>query len=295
MTTTIYRTVKFIYPAQKTLEGGGFPVSRGFPTQQLPLVDPFLLLDQMGPVNWPPQSAIGAPDHPHRGFETVTYLFQGKMVHKDSQGNAQNLNPGDAQWMTAGSGIVHSEMPETEFYHEGGELHGFQVWVNLPKKDKMAKPRYQEIKSDKMPIGYSPNKDATVKVIAGEAMGVKSNIHTHIPISYLHYQLKPGAKIEQAIPEEQNSFAYLISGSGLFGKTKMPAHKEQLALFQNDGDVVIIENPESHDQDLEFLLLSGTPLNEPVARYGPFVMNTEEELQQAFHDFQSGKMGEIQS
>ena len=280
------RPVAQVHDSIKTLEGGGFPVRRPFPTRGLPLIDPFLLLDHMGPVDWAPGEAVGAPDHPHRGFETVTYLLEGRMQHKDSAGHAGDLNPGDVQWMTAGAGVVHSELPHPEFLAKGGVMNGFQVWVNLPAKDKMMKPRYQEVPSAKIPVGVSADGLAEVRVVAGESLGKKAVIDTRTPMTYLHFTLKPGAKLEQAVPAEQNAFLYVISGEGKADGRGL--REGQLAIF-GPGDAVSLEAA----KPWSFLLLAGKPLGESVARYGPFVMNTAEEIQQAFADYQSGRLGRI--
>jgi quercetin 2,3-dioxygenase len=278
-----------VVPAIESLEGGGFLVRRPFPTQLLALVDPFLLLDQMGPVNYKPGEAIGAPDHPHRGFETVTYILEGSFEHKDSKGNHGKLKAGDVQWMTAGAGVVHSEMPSAEMLEKGGRMHGFQLWVNLPRTDKMIPPRYQDTASANIPVVQAADEKATVKVIAGEAMGAKAVIETRTPIMYLHYILQPGASVSQPIPADFNLFAYIIEGAGVFGTKEAKQHN--LVLFQRDGDSVSISN--TGKEALSFLLIGGVPLNEPVVRYGPFVMNTKEEIYQAVYDYQNGKMGSI--
>lgn len=285
------RSVIQVVTAKTTFEGEGFLVHRAFPNHGLREFDPFLLLDEMGPVTVSAGEAKGAPDHPHRGFETVTYMIDGVFEHKDSQGHSGKLNPGDVQWMTAGSGVIHSEMPEKEFSKKGGILHGFQLWVNLPKKYKMMKPRYQDVPASKIPIAQDDG--VSVKVIAGEAMGKSAVIDTKTPIMYLHYTLQPGSKIVQTVPQNYNAFAYVISGEGLFGSDKQPAHKEQIVLFEQDGDKVTIKVPDDAMSPLSVLLIAGVPLGEPVARYGPFVMNTEEEIREAILDYNSGKMGKI--
>lgn len=292
-TTDKVRTIEHIITALETREGGGFIVHRPFPTSWIREFDPFLLLDEMGPVNYGPGEAVGAPDHPHRGFETVTYLLDGHMRHKDSRGHAGQLTPGDVQWMTAGAGVVHSEMPDEDFARSGGRAHGFQIWVNLPQKDKMIRPRYQELSNDRIPVGTNPEGTASVRVIAGEALGQKALTETRTPIYFLHFTLKPGARIVQNVPAAYNAFAYIISGEGAFGTEKKPATAHQMVIFENDADTVIFENPAGAKADLSFLLLAGKPLNEPVVRYGPFVMNTESEIRQAIADYQSGKMGAI--
>jgi hypothetical protein len=278
-----------VVPAIESLEGGGFVVQRPFPTQFLAQVDPFLLLDQMGPVNYKPGEAVGAPDHPHRGFETVTYVLEGSMEHKDSQGNYGKLASGDVQWMTAGAGVVHSEMPSEEMSRNGGKMHGFQLWVNLPRKDKMIAPRYQDTVSAKIPVVQSADGKVQVKVIAGSAMGAQAVIETRTPIMYLHYVLQAGTEVSQPVAENFNLFAYVIEGKGSFGTKE--AKKNQLVLFDRDGDQAIVTN--TGDEPLSFLLIGGVPINEPVVRYGPFVMNTKEEIYQAIEDYQNGKMGNI--
>ena len=287
------RTVAGVVNSIETLEGGGFVVHRPFPKASFSEFDPFLLLDEMGPMNVAPGQAKGAPDHPHRGFETVTYMLSGEMEHKDSQGHAGKLRPGDVQWMTAGAGVVHSEMPSDQFQRSGGRLHGFQLWVNLPQRDKMVKPRYQEIPVAQIPKANSGDGLVSVSVIAGQAMGQKAVIETHTPIIYLHYQLKPGGTISQHVPENYNAFAYIVGGEGLFGAERERASDRQMVLFTQDGSEVRIENPGDAKATLSVLLIAGVPLNETVARYGPFVMNTQEEIYQAIEDYRRGRMGTI--
>jgi len=284
------RSVLQVTNAKTTLEGEGFVVHRAFPNGSLREFDPFLLLDEMGPIEISSGEAKGAPDHPHRGFETVTYMIDGVFEHKDSQGHSGKIKTGDVQWMTAGSGVIHSEMPEKEFVQKGGTLHGFQLWINLPKKDKMMKPRYQELPSKKIPTAQ--NDGVQVKVIAGESMGEKTVIETRTPIIYLHFTLQPNAQVVQTIPQNYNAFAYVINGKGLFGDKQISAHKEQIVLFEQNGNDIIIKA--SNDiSSLDVLLIAGVPLGEPVARYGPFVMNTEDEIKQAILDYNTGKMGKI--
>jgi redox-sensitive bicupin YhaK (pirin superfamily) len=289
------RSVSRIVNSTRTLEGEGFVVNRPFPTPALSDFDPFLLLDQMGPVTLAPGEAKGAPDHPHRGFETVTYMLEGHMRHKDSQGNKGTLGPGDVQWMTAGAGVVHSEMPAAEFAQSGGRLHGFQLWVNLPGKDKMMRPRYQEIPAARIPTARSEDGRVHVKVIAGEALGVQAAIDTRTPITYLHFQLQPGARVLQPVPREYNAFAYVVGGEGLFGEDERSASEGQMVIFAQDGDQVSILAPENTESGLNVLLIAGVPLGEQVVRYGPFVMNTREEIHEAIEDFRSGRMGSIAS
>ena len=287
------RTVAGVVNSIETLEGAGFLVRRPFPKPQFSEFDPFLLLDEMGPMELGPGQAKGAPDHPHRGFETVTYMLSGEMEHKDSRGHAGRLTPGDVQWMTAGAGVVHSEMPSAQFARTGGRMHGFQLWVNLPKRDKMTTPRYQEIPGSQIPKVTSADGLVSVNVIAGEAMGQKAVIETRTPIMYLHYAIKPGGVVTQAVPTNFNTFAYVIDGQGLFGAEHERGEDGQMVLFAPDGEELTIENPSDSATILEVLLIGGVPLNEPVARYGPFVMNTREEILKAIEDYQNGKMGEI--
>jgi quercetin 2,3-dioxygenase len=287
------RSVERIVQSMETLEGEGFLVHRPFPTAALSDFDPFLLLDEMGPKDLAPGEAKGAPDHPHRGFETVTYMLEGRMEHKDSHGNAGRLTPGDVQWMTAGAGVIHSEMPERDFARTGGRLHGFQLWVNLPRRDKLTRPRYQEIPAARIPSAQTEDGRVTVKVIAGQSLGVRAVIETRTPIIYLHFTLQPGGRIAQPVPAEYNGFAYVVAGAGRFGADGEPATRGQMVMFARDGDEVVIENAADAASPLSVLLIAGVPLGEPVARYGPFVMNTKEEIYQAFADYRSGRMGEI--
>src|SRR6266566_1794324 len=289
------RTIAGIVNSIETLEGGGFLVRRPFPKASFSEFDPFLLLDEMGPIDVAPGEAKGAPDHPHRGFETVTYLLSGDMEHKDSRGHAGRLRPGDVQWMTAGAGVIHAEMPSRKFARAGGRMHGFQLWVNLPQRDKMMKPRYQEIPGAQIPKPSSADGLVKVSVIAGEALGEKAVIETRTPIIYLHYKIKSGGIAKQEVPTDYNAFAYVVEGEGLFGSESERAEDGQMVLFAQDGDEVKMENPADAKTTLEVLLIAGVPLNEPVARYGPFVMNTEREIQQAIEDYQQGRMGAINS
>ena len=280
-----HRSVTRVVHAITTLEGEGFLVHRPFPTPQLDDIDPFLLLDRMGPVTLASGEAKGAPDHPHRGFETVTYVLEGSFEHKDSRGNRGKLRAGDVQWMTAGGGVVHSVMPSEEIQRNGGRIHGFQLWVNLPRRDKMMKPRYQEIASSSIPTVSRDG--ATVRVIAGESLGAKAVIETRTPIMYLHMKLDAGARFAQPVPQDYNAFAFVVSGTAQIDGRVLG--EDDTAVFGPDGDDVLIDTSEG----CELLLIGGVPINEPVVRYGPFVMNTERELLQAFADFQNGRMGSI--
>src|SRR6476659_2658742 len=262
--TSAGRTVAGIVNSIETLEGGGFLVRRPFPKASCSDFDPFLLLDEMGPMDVAPGEAKGAPDHPHRGFETVTYLLSGEMEHKDSSGHAGRLSSGDVQWMTAGAGVVHAEMPSAEFMRTGGVMHGFQLWVNLPKLAKMVKPRYQEIPSAKIPKATSADGLVSVSVIAGEAMGEKAVIETRTPIIYLHYRLEPGGVATPRVPHDYNAFAYVVDGAGLFGAEGERAGDGQMIMFAPDGEDVRIENPADAKATLDVVLIAGVPLNEPI-------------------------------
>lgn len=284
------REANTIVTAHRQREGGGFIVRRPFPTAGLDMADPFLLLDEMGPADYGPGQAVGAPDHPHRGFETVTYMLEGEFEHEDSAGHRGTLRPGDVQWMTAGAGVIHSEMPSAEIREKGGRVHGFQIWINLPSSDKMMRPRYQELAAGNIPKAESLDGLARVAVIAGSALGVDARIDTRIPIVYQDWTLKPGADVGVDVPAEENAMVYVFGGQATLGDDGIHAEDGQLALF-GDGDRVRLRN--TGERDARLLLLAGKPLKERVARYGPFVMNTEAEIRQAFMDYQSGRMGEI--
>ncbi len=286
------RSVSKIIKSEATQDGEGVTLNRSFPNQYISEFDPFLLLDEIGPINIKPGKQRGFPDHPHRGFETVTYLLEGKFEHKDSQGHAGIINSGDVQWMTAGSGVIHSEMPEKEFSKNGGKLHGFQLWVNLPKSSKMMKPRYQEILQSKIPTGTTKDDNITVKVIAGESLGAKAIINTITPIMYLHFKLEPGFRIVQPIPKEYNVFAYVIQGKGVFDPSDSnKVERGNLVIFDTDGNEVYIQAVEDSKIPFEVLLIGGVPIREPITRYGPFVMNTQQEIYKAIEDYRNGKFG----
>ena len=283
------RTIARVIPSVHTLEGGGVQIHRAFPIPQIEDIDPFLLLDRMGPIDYRPGDSIGFPDHPHRGFETVTYLLSGQMQHKDSFGNSGLLNPGDVQWMTAGSGLVHSEMPGTDLVRKGGRLEGFQLWVNLPRRDKMTAPHYQELKAAQIPEAIEDG--VRVKVVAGESLGIRGPIQSRTPILYLHVTLGAGATFSQRVPANFNAFAYVVRGEVKFEGDSRVQPADRLVVYAHDGDTISMTNTSSHPASL--LLVAGEPLGEPVARHGPFVMNTRQELVEAFEDYRSGKMGHI--
>ena len=276
------RTIKSIVPTHTVLEGGGFKVRR--PAAMGRLMSPFLLLDEMGPVVYAPGEAIGAPSHPHRGFETVTYLLDGGMKHADSAGNSGDLNPGDVQWMTAGRGVIHSELPQDHMMENGGRMHGFQIWVNLPAKDKMMLPRYQDIHSSDIPETTSDDGLVWAKVVAGKAFDVEAVIDTVIPITMIHLKMKAGATYTHACVHDHNVMLYAFGGSlAVEGRS---LHDGGLGLL-SEGDTVTMV---AEEDGAELLILGGPELGEPIARYGPFVMNTRQEIYQAIEDYNNGTL-----
>ncbi|HVY26042.1 MAG TPA: pirin family protein [Polyangiaceae bacterium] len=289
MTKFQVREAEKILSSHRQLEGAGFVVRRPLPAPGLVALDPFLLIDEMGPIEYAPGQAVGAPDHPHRGFETVTYVLEGEVMHEDSAGHRGTIKPGGVQWMTAGGGIIHSETPSAAVMEQGGRAHGFQIWVNLPARLKMTRPRYQELAAEQIPSAQSPDGLATIKVIAGEAFGVRAAIATHTPIVYQDITLKPGADVTLGLDAAQRGLVYVFQGGALVGDAGQLVNDGQLAVL-GPGNAVRLR---AAAEGGRMLLLAGVPLNEPVARYGPFVMNTQSELMQAFQDYQSGRMGEI--
>jgi redox-sensitive bicupin YhaK (pirin superfamily) len=287
-TTATVRPVARVVEGIRTLEGAGFWVRRPFPTAALPMVDPFLLLDEMGPNEVAPGEGTGAPDHPHRGFETVTYLLEGEFEHRDSVGNHGVLRPGDVQWMTAGAGVVHSEMPSIGFQETGGTMHGFQLWVNLPRANKMRAPRYQDLRAADIPTVEIPGGSATV--IAGEAFGVRGPADTHVPITYVHLRLGAGSSATLPVSPSANAFAWIFRGAGTTGRDQRAVTEGQAAIF-GPGDAISLT---AGGDGVEALVLAGEPLNEPVVRYGPFVMNTKQEILDAFDAYERGDLGKIE-
>lgn len=285
----IARSVLKVYSTQQVREGGGFIVRRVI-GGAIKHCDPLLMLDHFGPVEYGPGEAIGAPDHPHRGFETVTYMIEGETQHKDSAGNSGTLGPGWVQWMTAGSGVVHSEMPSDKLFKNGGKMEGFQLWVNLPAKDKMIAPRYQDTPPDKIPVVETSDKKVKVKIIAGECLGVQAFIETRIPIQFLDICLQPGSSFTQPVPEDYSGFVYVWRGTVLVGKTKETVGFGQVALLEAGSEITFTAT----DKESKILLIAGQPINEPIVQQGPFVMNTEEEIEQAKTDYQAGRLGKIQ-
>jgi quercetin 2,3-dioxygenase len=280
------RTVARTLAGVQTPEGDGMVVRRAFPNTLLGRIDPFLLLDEMGPMDLRPGRDPGFPDHPHRGFETVTYMLDGEFEHRDSHGHAGRLGPGDVQWMTAGAGVVHSEMPSARIRKEGGRIHGLQLWVNLPKADKMIQPRYQEFPAASIPEVEVPG--GKVRVIAGAFGGKQAVIDTRTRIQYLHARLGPGGRVALPAPAEQAGFVYAIAGAGAVGGK--PVGGGHLAVLADEGDEVELQ---AGAEGLDAILVTGTPLREPVFQYGPFVMTTREEIVQAVEDFRAGRFGQI--
>ena len=289
------RPVRTIVTAIKTYEGEGFPVRRPFPGLDRGVADPFLLLDQMGEVQYAPGEAKGAPDHPHRGFETVTYMIDGEFVHRDSTGGGGVIANGSTQWMTAGAGIVHSEMPPEALIRSGGLFHGIQLWVNLPAAEKWTPARYQDIAASSVKLVRSADGGALVRVIAGEIGGHAGPGATHTPIAYAHATLAAGARLDVPWREDFNALVYALSGLGRVGTAGLAIESGQLAVFGPGASLRIEALPvqDSRTPSLDVLILGGRPIGEPVVQYGPFVMNTREEIVQAVADYQSGRMGSI--
>jgi redox-sensitive bicupin YhaK (pirin superfamily) len=286
-----HRSVLAVIPAIETVEGAGFRVRRPFPSRPLDHLDPFLLLDEMGPMALKPGEAKGAPDHPHRGFETVTYLLSGEFVHRDSHGGGGLIRPGEVQWMTAGAGVVHSEMPSAAFQRTGGRMHGFQLWVNLPGEEKLAPPRYQGLAGSTLPTARSADGLAEVRVIAGEALGARAATATHTPILYLHATLRGGGALSVPVAAGWNALVYVFEGRARVGRDARVVASGTMVILKDDGaEVALAADGEAGAQAL---VLAGRPIGEPVARHGPFVMRTEDELRQAFEDFRAGRMGKI--
>ena len=285
------RAVGRIVTAHRQREGAGFMVRRPVPTAGLDQVDSFLMLDEVGPVTYGPGEALGAPDHPHRGFETISYIVEGEKLHEDTTGATQLIGAGDVQWMTAGAGIVHSEMPGPSMQKNGGRAHGFQIWVNLPGRSKRAEPGYQYLPKADIPVATSQDGLIKVTVIAGEVFGVNAAIGTHTPIWLQDWRVKPGASVAIDVEPCFNAAAYVFGGQILFSTQDVPVARGQMALFGAGGRLKI--SAAANGEGGRFLLLGGEPINEPVARYGPFVMNTRDELVAAFDDYESGRMGVI--
>jgi quercetin 2,3-dioxygenase len=289
------RPVVAVTTAPSAYEGEGFPVRRAFAGVDLRALDPFIHMDQMGEVDYAPGEPKGTAWHPHRGFETVTYMIDGTFRHQDSNGGGGLITNGDTQWMTAGGGILHIEEPPEDLVASGGLFHGFQLWVNLPSRLKMTAPRYQDIRAGQVALLSSPDGGALVRVIAGEVDGHPGPGVTHTPITLLHATLQPGAQLRLPWRSDFNALGYVLAGSGTVGTGRRPVRTGQLAVF-GPGDVITVAASSRSDgpsEGLDILVLGGQPIREPVAAYGPFVMNTRDELVQAFEDFQAGRLGSI--
>ena len=284
------RKVLSVTTAPSGLEGEGFPVRRAFAGVDLKQLDPFVHMDQMGEVDYGPGEPKGTPWHPHRGFETVTYIIDGIFRHQDSNGGGGLITNGDTQWMTAGSGLLHIEAPPESLVVSGGLFHGVQLWVNLPASLKMTQPRYQDIRAGQVALLASADGGALLRVIAGSFGGHAGPGVTHTPISLVHATVSAGAQVRVPWPADFNGLAYVLAGSGYAGLDRRPVTMGQLAVF-GAGDVMTFGADARGDMDI--LLLGGQPIREPVAAYGPFVMNTRAELQQAFDDYQAGRLGTI--
>ena len=292
--TAVDRPVKSVTSAPKGYEGEGFPVHRAFAGVDLADLDPFIHLDQMGEVEYAPGEPKGTPWHPHRGFETVTYMIDGIMEHQDSEGGGGVITNGDTQWMTAGSGLLHIEAPPEHLVMSGGLFHGFQLWVNLPSSDKFIDPRYQDLDADQVKLLTSPDGGALIRLIAGDVAGHTGPGSTHTPMTMIHATLAPGAELRLPWRRDFNALAYVLNGAGQFGGVA-PVRSAQLGVF-GPGDVLSIradEVQESRSPEMDVLILGGLPIREPVAWAGPFVMNSRAELAQAYDDFQAGRLGRI--
>jgi len=289
------RPIRSITNAPSGFEGEGFPVRRAFAGVALEDLDPFIHLDQMGEVEYAPGEPKGTPWHPHRGFETVTYMIDGAFEHADSNGGGGLITNGDTQWMTAGSGILHIEKPPEALVASGGLFHGFQLWVNLPAIQKWAAPRYQDIRAQEVVLVSSPDGGSLVRVIAGDVAGHAGPGSTYSPMTLVHATLSPGARLALPWRPDYNALLYVMAGQGTVGAEGRPIKAGQLAVF-GPGDALAVAAStlqESRSPNLDVLILGGRPIREPVAWMGPFVMNTREEVLQAMTDYQAGRLGSI--
>jgi quercetin 2,3-dioxygenase len=290
------RPVRSVTAAPAGFEGEGFPVRRAFAGVSTADLDPFIHMDQMGEVEYAPGEPKGTPWHPHRGFETVTYMIDGTFQHRDSTGGGGLITNGDTQWMTAGAGILHIERPPDELVASGGLFHGVQLWVNLPAADKFTPPRYQDIGGGQVTLLRSPDGGVVLRLIAGDLAGHHGPGVTHTPITLVHATVAPGAQLQLPWPPDFNALAYVLAGRGTVGSARQPIRSGQLVVFGPGDHVALGTQDTTQDSiapNLEVLLLGGRPIREPVAQYGPFVMNTRAELAQAFDDYQAGRMGQI--
>jgi quercetin 2,3-dioxygenase len=291
--TSTPRPVDTITTAHHQLEGAGISIRRPFPGElSLTAADPFLLLDHGGPNVNGPEEAKGAPWHPHRGFETVSYILDGEIAHHDSNGGGGVIAAGDTQWMTAGAGILHDELPTERMYNRGGLFHAVQLWVNLPPALKMTTPRYQSITSDALRLLTSPDGGALIRLIAGDIGENTGPGVTHTPMTYAHATLAPGAQLSLPWNPAFNAFTYVLTGRGTAGAEGRPLDGGQLVVF-GPGDSVVIAAAERQAEPFDVILLGGLPIRAPIAHYGPFVMNTREEILQAIDDYQAGRLGVV--
>jgi quercetin 2,3-dioxygenase len=293
--TSTARPVLSVTDAPSGFEGEGFPVRRAFAGVDPRYLDPFIHMDQMGEVEYGPGEPKGTPWHPHRGFETVTYMIDGTFQHQDSIGGGGLITDGDTQWMTAGGGILHIEAPPEDLVVSGGLFHGVQLWVNLPRADKMIAPRYQDIGSSNVALLSSPDGGALFRVIAGDLGGHSGPGSTHSPMTMVHATLSAGAKVDIPWRPDFNALVYVLGGNGTVGTDRHPVRTGQLVVF-GDGDALTMAADATQDSRtpaLEILVLGGRPIREPVYAYGPFVMNTREEVAQAFEDYQAGRLGTV--
>jgi redox-sensitive bicupin YhaK (pirin superfamily) len=287
------RPVRSLTTAPRGYEGEGFPVHRAFAGIDLADLDPFVHMDQMGEVEYAPGEPKGTSWHPHRGFETVTYMIDGTMEHQDSEGGGGVITNGDTQWMTAGSGLLHIERPPEALVASGGLFHGIQLWVNLPRAQKMATPRYQDLRSGEVALATTPDAGALVRVIAGSVAGQRGPGSTHTPMAMVHATVAPGAELVLPWPEDFNALGYVLAGEGDIGPDRRRIEAGQTVVFGPGRSVAVsaAATQDSRTDALEVLFLGGRPIREPVAWMGPFVMNTEDELRQAYEDFQAGRLG----
>ncbi|MGW0365471.1 pirin family protein [Streptomyces sp. NPDC002990] len=289
------REVLAVATAPGGFEGEGFPVRRAFAGVNYQYLDPFIMMDQMGEVEYGAGEPKGTPWHPHRGFETVTYIIDGSFVHRDSHGGGGVITNGDTQWMTAGSGLLHIETPPQELVMSGGLFHGLQLWVNLPAKDKMIAPKYQDIRGGTVKLLASQDGGTLIRLIAGDVGGHAGPGATHTPITMIHATVNPGAEVTLPWRPDFNALAYGLAGSGAAGAERRPFRMGQTVVF-GDGDSLTIRADAAQDSrtpNFEVVLLGGLPIREPMAHYGPFVMNSRAELTQAFDDFQAGRLGTV--
>jgi len=289
------RTVRSVTTGPTGYEGEGFPVVRAFAGVSAAELDPFVHMDQMGEVDYAPGEPKGTSWHPHRGFETVTYILDGRFEHQDSHGGGGMITDGATQWMTAGAGILHIETPPEELVVSGGLFHGIQLWVNLPAKEKFAAPAYQNLDGAEAALVSSADGGALVRIIAGSIGGNTGPGSTRTPITMAHATIAPGAQLSAPWQPECNALVYVLSGRGTVGAEQRPIHQGQLAVLTS-GDRITVAADTAQDGNrpaLEVLLLGGQPIREPVVQYGPFVMNTREQVAQAMSDFQSGRFGMI--